>query len=349
MVNPARKPTTAALPEVFTRYCDALEETLRSLVPAEPQALYRMVRYHQGWTDPIGNSLATSFAGKAIRPMLCLLACEALGVIWQQALPNAAALELIHNFSLIHDDIEDGDLERRHRPTVWSLWGIGQAIWAGNAMRILGDGALIGQGINAQQGAMASALLTEAYLEMMEGQYLDIHFEGRHGISVDDYLVMVSRKTGALVRCAMEMGALVATDDREAIEAFRRCGALLGLAFQIRDDILGIWGDEAATGKETGNDIRRRKKTLPVIYGLEHATGAARKIMRAIYSSQTVSEVQVGQVLAILDEMGIAEHAQALVEEKTALALQALANVPISSWAWQQLHNLAAYMVSREQ
>ncbi|MFQ5861179.1 MAG: polyprenyl synthetase family protein [Dehalococcoidia bacterium] len=351
---PTREPeaTVRATPGIFSRYREALEKTLRDLVPASPPGIYGMLRYHLGWTDPDGNGVADpSTQGKALRPTLCLFACEVLSGSWHRALPAAAALELVHNFSLVHDDVQDGDVERRHRPTVWSLWGEGQALWAGNGLRSLGDLALLalkGQGLSHRQPLRASAVLTKAYLEMVEGQYLDLSFEERLDVGVEDYLDMVARKTGALIRCAMEVGAVVATEDEPAVQAFRRCGSHLGLAFQIRDDVLGTWGDQATTGKSAGNDVRRKKKTFPVIYGLEHASPEARETLLRLYSQPSLDADEAGWVLTLLSDLQAPQHAQALVEELTSQALQALADVELPSWGRQELQELAQFLCSRQ-
>ena len=201
--------------------------------------------------------------GKALRPTLCLFACEALASEYSRALPAAAALELIHNFSLIHDDIQDQDMERRHQPTVWHLWGIPKAIWSGNAMQCTGDLSLLDvarANVPDVTAIRVFDILTESYLEMIQGQCMDLDFESRTDIKSEEYLYMIACKTGALIRSALQIGALLATEDPATVKAFAEFGNHLGQAFQVRDDYLGICGDQATFGKATGNDIRRRKK-----------------------------------------------------------------------------------------
>lgn len=337
-------------PEALDKYREALDATLQALVPRQPRGLYAMLRYHLGWVDPAGNSLEIPSVGKALRPTLCFLTCEALGAPWPQAATAAATLELIHNFSLIHDDIQDGDTERRGRPTVWSLWGVGQALWAGNALRVISDQALDGAGLPPAMRVEAAALLTGAYLEMIEGQYLDLAFEGRQEVGVAQYLAMIARKTGALLRCSVEMGALVATGEAAVKQALRAWGTHLGLAFQVRDDILGIWGDPAVTGKAAGNDIRRRKKTYPVVFGFEHASADALQALRKGYDSEAPSPEDVQGVLGALTAVRAYQESQALVNRETELALEVLDGFRehLFPWAHRQMVELTKYLAHRD-
>jgi len=311
-----------------------------------------MLEYHMGWVDERGElPLAPVSRGKALRPTLCLFACEALSGEWVPGLPAAVALELIHNFSLIHDDIQDGDLERRHRPTVWALWGQAQAIVAGNAMRALADRTaleLTRRGVKSQTAFRVSCLLTRGYLEMTSGQCMDLAFEGRLDIRLEDYLEMISRKTGALIRCAVEMGAMVGCDDERTVGTLAHCGSTLGLAFQIKDDILGIWGDEDATGKSVGNDIRRKKKSFPVVYALETANGAARKLLVDIYNKVSLDDRDVEEVLGVLEELDVLGYAGRVTQRQAALALEEARRIPLPPWALAETEGLVQFLVQRE-
>ena len=316
-----------------------------------PGALYHMLLYHMGWADENGHPPPSPVSqGKALRPTLCLFVCEALGEDWTQALPAAAALEFIHNFSLIHDDIQDGDEERRHQPTVWALWGQPQGLVAGNAMRALADMAglgLVERGITEGKALQVSLLLTRGYLDMTKGQCLDLGFEGSLDISLDDYLNMISCKTGALIGCGMEMGALIASGDETAAQAFARCGSALGLAFQIRDDVLGIWGDGATTGKAVGSDIRRRKKSFPIVYALEAAVGVARQKLVEVYSKPDVNARDVEDVLMVLEGLNVPSHAQEVTRDSAVLALKEAGRVPLPAWARQEIEELAEFLIER--
>ena len=356
---------------MFSRYRAGLEGEIHAAVstlPAGPAgeeetasklagehgspSLGDMLRYHMGWVDERGQlPPAPVSQGKALRPTLCLFACEALSGDWVPGLPAAAALELVHNFSLIHDDIQDGDLERRHRPTVWALWGQAQALVAGNAMRSLADRTALEMtrsGVKPQRAFRVSCLLTRSYLDMIRGQCMDLAFEGRLDIKLDDYLDMISRKTGALIRCAMEMGALVACDDDGTVDALAQCGSTLGRAFQITDDVLGIWGDEGATGKPVGNDIRRKKKSFPVVYALETANGAARQLLVDVYNKVNLDDRDVEEVLGVLEELDVAGYAGRVIQQQAELALEQARRIPLPSWALVETEGLVQFLVQRE-
>jgi geranylgeranyl diphosphate synthase type I len=321
-----------ALPPVFGRYHADIDAELRSLVGErvvsrvqEPASLlYDMMRYHFGWVDAEGRICSGRSGGKAVRPTLCLMASEACGGDYRRALPAAAAVELVHNYSLIHDDIQDDDRERRHRPTVWSIWGKPQAINAGTAMRMLANVAIRRLDIPAFQQARIQSLLDEATIRLIEGQHLDIGYEDRLDITGDDYFTMVGGKTAALIACALEIGAVLATDDGLQISAFRDLGWNLGMAFQTRDDILGIWGEPEDTGKPRGSDIIRRKKTFPIVYGLEKASGDLREHLVRVYSNGTLNEEAVAVVMAALERIGARDAAQKMAEGFAGKAAQAL-------------------------
>lgn len=339
------------LPPVFSRYRPALEAALRShLGRDQPATLYRMVRYHLGWEDPEGRPLAAG-GGKALRPTLCLLACQAAGGHWQRALPAAVALELVHNFSLVHDDIQDRDRERRHRPTVWSLWGEGQAINAGDALLALAGLAVLrlaDEGLPPARVVEAARILEQATLEMVEGQVLDLSLEGKLEADLPVYLEMIERKTGALFDCSLRLGALVGSGDEALAETLGRCGRLLGIAFQVRDDMLGIWGAESQTGKAPAADIRRRKMSLPVVYALSRGEGPAREALRRAYSRPQLGDEEVSLVLRCLDSLGAQAYCRQVAEEHKGEALAILQRLPLDRQAAAELRELAAFLLERE-
>lgn len=303
------------LPAVFERYRAEIDAELKAVLTGRQSPLYDMMRYHLGWIDARGQRQEGP-AGKALRPTLCLLACEAAGGEYKRALPAAAAIELVHNFSLIHDDIQDDDRERRHRPTVWAVWGKPQAINAGTAMRVLTNVALsrLGErGVTPEKRLLVQSLLDETSLKLIEGQYLDISFEKRLDITVRDYLQMIEGKTASLIACALEVGARLGTDNEGLIKDFRSLGWNLGLGFQIRDDILGIWGDEDVTGKPLSSDIQRRKKTLPIVHALETAQDGRREMLTQYYQNGR-GNVSVADILAVLQEAGAQAYAQSMTE-----------------------------------
>ena len=335
---------------MLRRYRDRVGGALRSALSQDGSRVFEMLRYYMGWVDVDGNPcIATE--GKALRPTLCLFACEALGASPHKAMPAAVALELIHNFSLIHDDIQDRDETRHHRPTLWAVWGAPKALVAGNVLRVLADMSLDGlvdAGVEFDRSLAASSLLTEAYLEMIVGQHLDISYEGRPDITLQDYLTMISLKTGALIRCALNLGAVIGTRDTEAVHAFRSCGQSLGYMFQIRDDLLGVWGDEEITGKPVGADIRRKKNSFPVVYAMSQANPEDKQLIADIYQGDYVAEDDVATVLDIMDRVKAYEYAEGVIAEQGVSALEALAKVELSSDSRQESEELVHFLLVRQ-
>ena len=346
-------PPGPPLPDMFARYKDLVEQGMTAVVPDSGLTdLNVLLQYHLGWTDKEGNPAASlASQGKALRPTLCMFACEALEGNLEHAVSAAAAIELIHNFSLIHDDIQDQDLERRHQPTVWSLWGQPRALVAGDALQSVGDLSMlrgVHSGAAPDTSVRVSRLLTEAYLEMIEGQCLDLGFEARSNVTTDEYLHMIACKTGALIRSSLEIGAVLASDDPRITGAFAQFGGYLGRAFQIRDDYLGVWGDENATGKSADNDIRRRKKSFPAVFALDRASGAARDDLFRIYAQEELDDSDVERVMAIMDELGAAGVADRITSESAQRATEALAGIDLPAWARTEVDQLVDFLARRQ-
>ena len=345
--------TGPALPAMFARYKSQVEQELaRSLPQPQDPGPYQLLRYHLGWTASDGTLAQSPVSqGKALRPTLCMFACEALEEDPARALPAAAALELIHNFSLVHDDIQDQDEERRHQATVWSLWGVPKALVAGDAMQSVGDLTLLeptSHQTSPETALKVSKILTDGYLEMIQGQCLDLAFESSTTITSENYLQMIAYKTGALIRSGLEIGALLATCDPIAFDAFSRFGSCLGRAFQVRDDFLGIWGESNLTGKPAGNDIRRRKKSFPVVVAFERATGKDLDDLSRIYGQDELNEQDVDRVLAVLDEVGAQGRSQTLTESSAEEALEALKPVELPPWARNEAEALVDFLSRRQ-
>ncbi len=348
-----------SLESFFDRYLPPLEAEMRAIVQTgatRHAGLFGMLRYHMGWADATFNPCQAR-TGKRVRPVLCLLACEACGGDWELALPAGAAVELLHNFSLIHDDIEDQDEIRRGRPTVWALWGEAQSINAGDTLFALAQLALLRlseRTVPATTVVAALCLLNRTCVAITEGQYLDIGFESRADVSIADYLAMVEEKTAALMACACEMGALVAAPDpslglgsvqaarlwREHLHSF---GYNLGLAFQMHDDILGIWGDPTVTGKPAGADVARRKKSLPILHGLEQSAE-----LEALLARDTLSAADVHHATELLEKTSSREYAEQLAHEYHAQALAALEEANLQGPAAQALYELAQTLLGRD-
>jgi len=268
---------------------------------ASTAGVYRMVRYSLG-LDSSGAP-----AGKRIRPLLGLLAYASIAGDYAPALPGAAAVELGHNFSLVHDDIEDGDRERRHRPAIWALNGVPQAINTGDMLFSLSRMALhrlTELGFSDAKVLRLMRLYDETCVALCEGQYIDIATsESDDMMSVELYFDMIGRKTAALIAGSIEAGAILATDDEAVIARYRAFGWALGIAFQLNDDLLGIWGQAPSTGKEP-SDVARKKKTLPVIYAFEHAGPADRARLRELYGKASPSAADVADIVAVLERLG---------------------------------------------
>ena len=340
-----------SLPSMFDRYRTLLEGAMSDAVPPlEGHPVNTLLRYHLGWSDQEGNPSPTPASqGKALRPTLCMFACDAFNGEPRHAAYAAAALELIHNFSLVHDDIQDQGAERRHQATIWALWGTERALVAGDAMQSLGDLTTLrtGDGIDPDTTIQVSNLLTQAYLEMIEGQCRDLQFEQRETIGTDEYLDMIALKTGALIRSSLVIGATVATDDAEVIEGIARFGRAIGRLFQIRDDYLGIWGDDAITGKSTDSDIVQRKKSYPIVYAFQQATGASRNELQRLYSQEALYESDVDRVMQILDDLGAAQQTDSLTEMTAQEGRSALATLELPPWATDDAENLIDFMAYR--
>jgi geranylgeranyl diphosphate synthase type I len=290
------------LPNVFNRYREHIITELASNINLSNSAIYDIIRYHMGWTNE--NGYPYDDGGKLVRPTFLLLSCEVVGGDWNIALPAAAAVELVHNFTLIHDDIEDGDHERRNRATAWCLWGRPHAINAGDALHSLARLALLRlgeKGVPPEKRQHTADIIDRTCLELCEGQYLDICYEDQFDIDIDAYLEMSNHKTASLFSAALQIGALIGTDDDTVVEQFRLLGRKIGLAYQMLDDVWGIWG------KESASDIIKKKKTLPVIFALEHAETEDQQTLKEIYTKDNLEPEDAQLVVDILDKLN-AEH-----------------------------------------
>lgn len=307
----------------WTGYRDSVQAELKEIVNRTPVPLRSILRYHMGWEGRQGR-VRQGKPGKFMRSILHLLSCQAVGGDTAQVLPSAAAVELIHNLSLIHDDIQDRSQRRRGRPTVWKLWGTSQAINIGDFMFALAALALLrlkDNGVPNEEIVHSFNLLAKACRELCEGQYLDIEFENKVDISIEDYLNMIRKKTAALTAASAAMGAYLGRG-RERIQYFYRYGEALGMAYQIRDDILGIWGMKESTGKSIAEDLRQSKKTLPVVYALSETRHKAK--LARLYSKGHIDSRDIPIVIRILNQSDARDHSQNLVQEFCRRALEQL-------------------------
>lgn len=337
--------------EALSPYLAEVEEEMRAVLSTSEPALrpfYELLHYHLGWVDERLNP-TLEYRGKRIRPALCLLVCEALGGKYEQAVPAAAAVELVHNFSLIHDDIEDRSPERRGRSTLWRLWGESIAINAGDGLMILSHLALHRlalRGVSIERIPLALGILDAASLSLCQGQYLDLAYQDRLDVTPEMYLKMAEKKTAALLEGAAHLGALIATERPALIEAARAFARFLGLAFQIADDLLGIWGDPQRTGKAVGEDIRARKKSLPIVWALQEEKQRNQIELANLYGATEIDERALSRVMALLEELGAREYAEALAAEYRERALTELNRFP-ASFARDRLRELALFLSER--
>lgn len=305
--------------QLASRYVTDLDAMMRQVVDDMVTApdFGVMLRYPLGWVNQDGQPYNHP-TGKRIRPILLLLSTEATGGDYRHALPAAAAVELLHNFSLVHDDIEDDSPTRHGRPTVWTIWGRANAINAGDALFALAYGAMqrLMHTSPPEIALKAWGIFNQTNIELTRGQHFDMRFEHQAHVSVDDYLSMIRGKSAALVAACAQMGALIGSHDDDTAAHFAEFGLNLGLAFQIRDDILGIWGDPAVTGKSAATDILSRKKSLPVLYGLTHSPALV-----DLYARATFGADEVDAAVRVLNEIGAQ---QVTVEYETRFYRQAV-------------------------
>jgi geranylgeranyl diphosphate synthase type I len=302
-----------------------------------------MLNYHLGFANP-DRTAANINSGKRIRPVLTLLSCEACGGDWAVALPAAAGIELLHNFSLIHDDIEDRDELRRGRPTLWVRWGEAQAINAGDAMFALAHIAVQrsnDRGAHAGHVLQALRAFDEMCVELTIGQHLDLSFESRDDVTAAEYMHMIEGKTAALTRAACEIGAVLAGGDADRVRALADFGRWLGISFQLQDDVLGIWGDPQITGKQD-SDLAHGKKTLPVLF----AADCDPRLRERYFRDGALASADIGAVRDMIEATGGRAHAEEAAQQAYASALDALALLPASA-ARDGLGELAHSLLGR--
>lgn len=335
--------------DVLSRYRDAIVDTLRDVLDRARIQHARLMRYHLGWEDASGAPINAS-GGKMLRPALCLLCCEAVSGDVRRALSAAAALELVHNFTLIHDDIEDASDTRHGRETLWRVVGVPQAINAGDGMFVLAQRTLLRMadaGVSAEQVLQASQKLNDACVALCEGQYADIAFETRDRVAQAEYEAMIDGKTAALLGASMAIGAIAGGADAATVDAFGECGRMLGRAFQIQDDVLGIWGEESTTGKPVADDIRSRKRSFPIAWAFEHLRGEAATTFARMYASDAIGEGDVVTVVSLLNEAGARDVATAEALRWADAGIAALRPLQLDGERRRDIEALAAFFVHR--
>ncbi|MDS1269153.1 polyprenyl synthetase family protein [Lipingzhangella sp. LS1_29] len=326
------------------RIRDLVEPELRAAVESLPSGVRRVAGYHFGWWDAAGVAQEGG-SGKAVRPLLTMLAAEGVHGDVRSAVPAAVAVELVHNFSLLHDDVLDADETRRHRPTAWTVFGTDAAILAGDALLSLAlDVAMSGHG--AASTACARTL-SAAVQELIAGQVADLSLERRVQVESAESQEMAQQKTGTLLGCAGAMGALAAGASGERVAALRSFGVCVGMAFQHVDDLLGIWGDPQVTGKPIYADLRRRKKSLPVVAALTSGTTPGDELARMYSQPEPLRDGQLPRAAWLVEEAGgrqwSQEQARLLRERAVGLVEDV---VPVHAAA-RDLRALAVALTSR--
>ncbi|ASR39384.1 dimethylallyltranstransferase [Prauserella marina] len=343
----ARVPPRAARDarDVLARCRSIVDPALRAAVGTLPAPIRNTSGYHLGWWDEHGTA-ATASGGKTLRAALVLLAARAVGGESTAAVPGAVAVELVHNFSLLHDDVMDGDTTRRHRPTAWSVFGSDAAILAGNSMLALAFEVLTSPGSPSATDTVPA--LNTAVQELMAGQSADLEFESRNDVGLAECVRMAEHKTGALLGCACALGAMAGRGEPDQVALLRRFGERIGLAFQIIDDLLGIWGDESVTGKPAFSDLRNRKKSLPAVLALTSGTEEGAELAALYAREEPPSGSDLPRAAGLIEAAGgrqwCVRRADSLLEE----ALSDLTMAASSASARAELTALAKLVTSRD-
>jgi geranylgeranyl diphosphate synthase type I len=340
--------SSVGMPVALSTARDLLDAPMRASVARLAPAVRQVAAYHFGWVDADGAP-TTRGSGKAVRPTLALLSAQAAGADKSVGIPGAVAVELVHNFSLLHDDVMDRDEERRHRPTAWTVFGSSAAILAGDALQVLAFEALLD--VEPVSAVRASRSLAYATQQLIVGQVDDLDFETRADVGLAECLEMAGGKTAALLACAASIGAQLASATPATVTALDTFGYELGLAFQLVDDLLGIWGATRNTGKPVGSDLRALKKSLPVVAAMTSGT-AAGAALRELYGSgelgQHSDDAIVARAAALVEQAGGRAWTVDEADRRLKLACGALDAADLDPTAREQLREIAHYVTSRD-
>src|ERR1700689_3960815 len=319
----------------------ATEAAINRLSPG----VRRVAAYRYGLADAEAPPVRVG-SGKALRPALALLSARAAGVSAERGVMVAVAVELVHNFSLLHDDIMDGDTERRHRPTAWTVFGVGAAILAGDALLCLAQDILLAD--QAPQGVWAARCLSAAVHRLIAGQGADLAFERRDDVTLEQCQEMAGDKTAALMACACSIGAIYVGAPAELAMGLAGFGAHAGIAFQLTDDLLGIWGAPEVTGKPVRSDLRARKKSLPVVAALTSGTEAGDELGELLAKPEALTEDELADGARLIEAAGGRDWVEAEADSALALAEKGLAETEMPDDVRAEFANIAEFITARQ-
>ncbi|MEV6860046.1 polyprenyl synthetase family protein [Streptosporangium subroseum] len=334
---------TAVIPPSVGAARGLVEPVLRDAVARLDPLTARVASYHLGWTDPAGGPVSSG--GKALRPALAILSGRAAGGSAEQYMPAAAAVELVHAFSLLHDDIMDGDRMRRHRPSAWTVFGCSAAILSGDGLLALAGELLLEDGTPGR--VRAAHGLAVATRELVAGQALDLEFELRSDVSLDECREMATLKTGSLLACACSIGATAVGGPASLVAALTAFGTEAGLAFQLTDDLLGIWGSPEVTGKPVLSDLRSRKKSLPVVAALTSGTAGGERLAGLLAGSEPLAEADLQEAARLVEETGGRSWAEAEAKHRLDAAERHLADADMPADVRAEFLDIAHFLTSR--
>ena len=338
-----------SLPQLLDKYSVAIDLQLHQAVVESTDILRDMLNYQLAWRDEQGASVTPAKEEDRLHALLCLLTCDAIAGRYDLALPAAAAVELIHHQAVVHEDIQVGRPQRGDRSTLWWLWGPGQAINAGDGLHALGRLALMKLGEQGQpNGKILEALqeLDVSCLRMCEGQHMDLVYQDRLDVTVEQYTEMASLKTGSLLSCASKLGAMIAVDNPDVTQAFAKVGMELGLAYQIRNDILSVWNSLDDTS--TSDNVLNKKRGLPLIYALQTAQGRKKRDLATICFKRVLQPTDVMELKTALEETQAVEYSQEMCEAYQQRAIGRLDDLDISIGAKVAFKDIGRFMALRK-
>ena len=319
---------------------DNLQNTLNKVfselqLPGQPTELYEPIHYTMG------------LGGKRMRPLLALLACDMFGGDVQKMMEAAIGIELFHNFTLLHDDIMDKAPLRRGKETVFKRWDANRAILSGDTMFAMANRYMLHTPISCQARVMD--IFNRTAIEVCEGQQLDMNFETRQDVSVPEYLEMIRLKTAVLLAASLQIGALSAGAASADAQLLYECGMYLGLAFQLTDDLLDVYGDESTFGKMTGGDIIANKKSYLYLRALEHASAAQRTSLLELFANTPDNPtVKINEVKGIFDSLEVMGLTQKTIAKYFDLAMTRLNSIGLPDKDTRVLRNYAASLMQRQ-